>query len=76
MCQVVERLETCYWNLTALKTEMGPQMTKVYESVKTNGGYSGVQFQIPHAVPSLEAERAKVIGKRNVALVRLYRLVL
>ncbi|XP_062323769.1 uncharacterized protein LOC134024747 [Osmerus eperlanus] len=61
VCQAVESLETCYWNLTALKTEMGPQMAKVYEAVKTNGEYRGVQFQVRHAVPSLEAERAAVI---------------
>ncbi|XP_035859042.1 uncharacterized protein LOC116038584 [Sander lucioperca] len=45
VCQVVESLETFYWNLTALKTEMGPQMAKVYKAVKTNGEYRGVQFQ-------------------------------
>lgn len=46
VCQVVESLETFYWNLTALKTEMGPQMAKVYKAVKTNGEYRGVQFQV------------------------------
>ncbi|KAJ8014476.1 hypothetical protein DPEC_G00040630 [Dallia pectoralis] len=61
VCQAVESLETCYWNLTALKTEIGPQMAKVYEAVKTNGEHRGVQFQVRHTVPSLEAERAAVI---------------
>ena len=68
VCQAVESLETCYWNLTALKTEMGPQMAKVYEAVKTNGEYRGVQFQVQHAVPSLEAERAAVIGKKKCSV--------
>lgn len=74
--QAVERLETCYWNFTALKIEIGPQMTNVYKAVKTTGGYRGVEFQVRHEVPSLKAEQAKVIGKRNVVLVRLCRLAL
>lgn len=65
VCQAVESLETCYWNLTALKTEMGPQMAKVYEAVKTNGKHRGVQFQVRYTVPSLEAEWAAVIGKEK-----------
>ncbi|XP_073716873.1 zinc finger protein 862-like [Misgurnus anguillicaudatus] len=64
VCQAVESLETCYWNLTALKTEMGPQMAKVYEAVKTNGEHRGVQFHVQNTVPSLEAERAAVIDER------------
>ncbi len=72
---MIEKLEKCYWDLTDLKTEMGPQMKKVYEAVQTCGGYRGVQFQ-PGPVPTLETERAKVIGKRNLVLVRVCKLAL
>ena len=64
VCQAVESQEACFWELTSLRVDMGPQMAKVNQAMKETGVYKGVRFQNP-THNTLEAERIEVIGKKK-----------
>ncbi|KAK0151723.1 hypothetical protein N1851_006974 [Merluccius polli] len=49
--QAVESQEACFWDITSLKIEMGPQMAKINQANPTQS--------------TLEAERTRVIVRKN-----------
>ena len=60
----VESQEACFWELTYLRVEVGPQMDTVNPTIKETGAYKVVRFQ-NSTHNTLEAERIEVIGRKK-----------
>ncbi|KAK7891788.1 hypothetical protein WMY93_023751 [Mugilogobius chulae] len=65
--EAVESQETCVCNITALKLQMGPQMSQFYWSVTESDEYKGVPFDNP-SLSTLKAERENIIEMKELTV--------